>query len=229
VTRRIAAVAIAAGGVLYAGWFLQWLVRTDLSAMSSYISELSAADQPNHWVFRSTDLASGILIIVGSIAALLSTPRTRWAVAGWVSLILFGASTIAESQTPMSCAETASTRCARLADVGELQWTDGLHVVTSAGEDFFFGVAMLSLMIVAWHAGVPMMLRRIATTVAVAIVIAWAWTLAAAAEFELLHSNDLLGFAQRIEVTLIAIWLVLLSIELLRVRTPRSVPHVDGR
>lgn len=223
-TRRIAALAIAAGGVLYSAWFLQWLIPTDLSAVSSYISELSATDQPHHWIFRSLDLASGILIIVGSIAALLSTPRTRWVMAGWGSLLLFGASTIADSQSPMSCAETASVRCARLAELDEVGWADNLHTFTSVGEDLFFGLAMLSLMIVAWRAGVPLVLRRVAMTASAGIVVAWAWTLAA--EFEFLLIDDQLGIAQRLEVTLIGVWLVLVSVELLR-RPDRARPPED--
>lgn len=68
-TRRIAVLAIALGGVLYAAWFLQWVVPTNLNAASSYISELSASDQPHHWLFRTTDFVAGISLIVGSAAA----------------------------------------------------------------------------------------------------------------------------------------------------------------
>lgn len=218
-TRRIAALAIAAGGILYAAWFLQWIAPTDLSAVSSYISELSAADQPHHWIFRGTDLVAGILLIIGSIAALRSTTRTRWAVAGWVSLALFGVSSISDSQSPMKCAETANARCARLGELDELGLRDNLHTFTSAGEDLFFGVAMICLMVVAWRIGAPSRLRRIATTVAVLIVIAWAWTTASAARFELRHIDSFLGVAQRTEVTLMGVWLVLVSIALLRARS----------
>jgi len=130
---RVAAILIASGGVLYAAWFLQWIVPTDLSATSSFISELSATDQPHHWLFRTTDLLAGVSLVLGSVAAMSSTPRSRWMLTGWASLLLFGVSTIAD-----------------------------------ASEDLFFGMAMLSLMVVAWRSGVPVVLRRVAMAVAVA-------------------------------------------------------------
>lgn len=224
VCRRVAAVTIAGGGALYAAWFLQWIVPTDLSAVSSYISELSAADQPHHWVFRSSDLIAGIMLIVGSIAALISTQRNRWAVAGWVSLLLFGASTISDSQSPMRCAETASAGCARLGALDELGFRDNLHTFTSAGEDLFFLLTMVCLMVVAWRIGAPSKLRHLATTIAILIVISWVWTTASAAKFELRHINDVLGIAQRTEVTLMGVWLVLVSIALLRARADQTLP-----
>lgn len=224
-TRGAAAFAIAAGGVLYAAWFLQWIVPTDLSPVSSYISELSAADQPHHWFFRATDLVAGILLITGSITALASTPRTRWAVAGWVSLLLFGASSISDSQSPMRCAETASAACARLGDLDQLGLRDNLHTFTSAGEDLFFGLTMLCLLIVAWRIGAPSRLRHMATVVAVLIVIAWGWTSVSAARFELGHTNHVLGLAQRTEVTLMGAWLVLVSLAVLRTGVRRPVPR----
>lgn len=223
-TRRVAAVSIAAGGVLYASWFLQWIVPTDLNAMTSYISELSAVDQPNHWIFRATDFTAGILLIVGSITALASTVRTRWAVAGWVSLALFGLASISDSQSPMRCAETASARCAELGRLDQLGLRDNLHSFTSAGEDLFFGLTMVCLMVVAWRIGAPSRLRHIATVVAALIVIAWAWTTVEAAHFELRDVDDVLGLAQRTEVTLIGVWLVLVSFALLRIRSERPTP-----
>ncbi|MEO6472904.1 MAG: DUF998 domain-containing protein [Aeromicrobium sp.] len=232
--RKVGAIAIAAGGILYASWFVQWVVPTNLSAMSSYISELSASNQPHHLVFRATDLAAGMLLIVGSTAALLSTIRSRWAVTGWVSLLLFGASTIADSQSPLPCAATADPHCDHLSDLGQLGWADSLHTFTSAGEDLFFGLTMLSLMIVAWRIGVPIGLRRAATAIAIGIVLAWAWTLGAAAEFELhlingeLRINDQLGVAQRTEVSLIGVWLVLVAIGLLRSRPGQRLTVPDS-
>lgn len=223
-TRKIAALTIAAGGILYAAWFLQWIVPTDLSAASSYISELSADDQPSRWVFRACDLASGSLLVVGSIAALRSTVRTRWALAGWISLALFGLSTISDSQTPLPCAATSEPHCERLSDLGQLGIADSLHTVTSAGQDFFFGLTMVCLMVVAFRIDMPNVLRRLASGVAIAVVAAWAWTLTAAAEFELSFINDHLGVAQRTEVTLMGTWLVLVSVALLRVRRPATRP-----
>lgn len=219
--RRAAAILIASGGVLFAAWFLQWIVPTDLSATSSFISELSATDQPHHWLFRTTDLLAGLSLVLGSVAAMSSTPRSRWMLTGWASLLLFGVSTIADSLTPLSCAATASESCRRLTEHGEPGGAFSLHLFASAGEDLFFGVAMMSLMVVALRSGVPVVLRRVAMAVAVAIVVAWAWTLAAAAEFEFLHIDDQLGIAQRVEVTLTGLWLVLVSVELLRVRADR--------
>jgi hypothetical protein len=219
--RRAAAILIASGGVLYAAWFLQWAVPTDLSATSSYISELSATDQPHHWLFRTTDLLAGLSLVLGSVAAMSSTPRSRWMLTGWASLLLFGVSTIADSLTPLSCAPTASESCRRLTEHAKPGGTVSLHLFTSVAEDLFFGVAMLSLMIVAWRIGVPVVLRRVATGVMGAIIVSWAWTLAAAAEFEFLHIDDQLGVAQRTEVALTGAWLVLVSIELLRVRADR--------
>lgn len=226
--RRVAAVAIAAGGILYAAWFLQWIVPTNLDAVTSYISELSASDQPHHLVFRSADLVAGILLIVGSIAALATTTRSRWAIAGWVSLTFFGMSTISDSQSPMRCAETANATCARLGRLDELGFRDDLHTFTSAGEDLFFGLTMVCLMVVAWRIGAPSRLRHVATIVAGLIVIAWAWTTASAARFEIDHINDVLGLAQRTEVTLIGLWLVLVSVALLRPEADRPPVVIDS-
>lgn len=221
-TRRIAAISIAAGGILYAAWFMQWIVPTQLSAATSYISELSADNQPNRWVFRATDLAAGILLVIGSIAALRSTIRTRWAVLGWASLLLFGISTISDSQSPLPCAATAEAACERLSDRGELGFADTLHAFTTAGEDFFFATTMLCLLVVAWQIGAPIVLRRVALIVAVLIVMAWAGTVAVFFEFELFGVNDHLGVPQRIEVTLMGVWLVVVSVAILRIRRIRA-------
>lgn len=230
-TRRIAAISIAVGGILYAAWFIQWIVPTHLNAATSYISELSADNQPNRWVFRGTDLAAGILLVIGSIAALRSTIRQLsltergWAVLGWASLLLFGISTISDSQSPLPCAATAEAACERLSDRGELGFADTLHVFTTAGEDFFFATTMLCLLVVAWQIGAPVVLRRVALIVAILIVMAWAGTVAVFFEFELFSVNDHLGVPQRIEVTLMGVWLVVVSIAILRIRrirTPRA-------
>lgn len=227
-TRRIAALAIAIGGVLYASWFIQWIVPTKLNPISSYISELSASDQPYPLIFRSVDFTAGVLLIVGSIAALTSGARSRWAVCGWVSLLLFGASTISDSQSPMKCAETASAQCARLGALDQLGVQDTLHSFTSAGEDLFFGLTMLCLMVVAWRVGAPSRLRHVATAVAMLIVGAWAWTTVSEARFELDHVDVVLGLAQRTEVTLIGVWLVLVSLALLRRQSPSELPVTDS-
>ncbi len=227
-TRRVAALAIAAGGILYAAWFLQWIVPTHLSPVTSYISELSASDQPHHLIFRAGDLIAGSLLIIGSVAALMSTPRSRWAIAGWSSLALFGASSISDSQSPMRCAETASAHCARLGALDQLGLRDNLHTFTSTGEDLFFGLTMFCLLMVAWRMGAPTRLRRVATTIAVLIAIAWAWTTVSAARFELHHIDHLLGVAQRTEVTLIGVWLVLVSVAILRPEPAVSVRVPDS-
>ena len=148
-------------------------------------------------------------------AALRSTIRTRWAIFGWVSLLLFGISTISDSQSPLPCAATAEAACHRLSERGQLGFADTLHAFTTAGEDIFFATTMLCLLVVAWQIGAPVVLRRIALMVALLIVLAWAGTVAAAYEFELLATNDHLGVPQRIEVTLMGVWLVLVSIALL--------------
>src|SRR5690349_7434739 len=97
---------------------LQLFLPVQARMMTSFISELSAAGQPDHTMFRVADLTGGALLVVGGALAWLRT--RRWP-ATWTALILLGLCIIVEASLPL---DGTFTFAAILPKTGTLLWWD---------------------------------------------------------------------------------------------------------
>src|SRR5262245_63646942 len=102
----------ALAGVTYASWVLQFVVNPELDPVNGYVSELSASDQPFHYLFAAGDFLCGVLTITVGWAVLRALRPRGWALTGWLALVVFGACSIADSIFAMDCAPNSDTTCA---------------------------------------------------------------------------------------------------------------------
>ncbi|MDV5145150.1 DUF998 domain-containing protein [Streptomyces sp. SBC-4] len=219
---RAAAVLLVLGALAYTAWLLEVLVGTGLDPVRTYVSELAAADQPLGGLFRATDLAAGLLVLAGALTGLAATHRPRrrrpWALGGWIALAVFGAATAADSQLPLSCAPTADPECAARETAGLVPATHMAHAVSSSLAMTGAVAAMVALTVAARRYGDWRPLARTGPALVVLQLAATAWTLAAVAAFETGRGTWALGVGQRLQVLLVAVWLVVLAGSLARRR-----------
>ncbi|WP_373306937.1 DUF998 domain-containing protein [Streptomyces longisporoflavus] len=211
------ALLLALGAVAYSAWLLEAVLGTPLSPVNSYVSELAALDQPYGTLFRTTDLAAGLLILAGAAGALLWLPRRWWTVVGWAGLALYGAATAVDSRLPMSCAPTADALCEARERAGLVPLTHTAHVVSSSVAVTGALVGMAALTLAARRYGtLPSLVRPAGLLLLLLELAATVWTLAAVAAFDAGYGTWALGMGQRLQVLLIAGWLGLLASALVR-------------
>ncbi|WP_413756893.1 DUF998 domain-containing protein [Streptomyces sp. MMBL 11-3] len=218
------AALLALAALTYSAWTLEAVLDTGLHPARAYVSELAATDQPYGTLFRTTDLAAGLLVC----AAVLTAPRTavregpgtRAARAG---LLLFGAATALDSRLPLSCAPTTDPACAAREAAGLVPPAHTAHTVSSTLALCGVLVAMAALTRTARrHTPASPSTRAALVTLLVLELAATAWTLAAIAALEAGHPGWGLGTAQRLQVGVVAVWLAT------SVATPVATLHRTG-
>lgn len=218
---RIAGALLGLGAAAYSAWMLEAVLATGLDPVRTYVSELAAETEPLGGLFRTTDLAAGLLIVAGALWGLaLLRPHRAWTRAGWAGLLLFGAATAADSRLPLTCTPTADAECAGLEAAGALPGTHTAHAGTSSLAVTGAVVAMVTLTLAArryraWHP-----LARFGPWAVGLELAATIWTLASVAAFETGRGTWLLGLGQRAQVLLIAGWLALFALCLARTAAP---------
>lgn len=211
-TRAAVSGLLALGAVAYSAWLSELILGTGLAPMSSYVSELAAQDQPYGMLFRTTDLIAGLLILVGAVGALLWLPRRWGTTVGWAGLALFGAATVVDSRLPMSCAPTADGACAAREQAGLVPAAHTAHTVSSSVAVTGALLGMVVLTLAARRYGVlPSLAGPLGLLLVLLELAATTWTLAAITAFDAGHGTWALGFGQRLQVLLIAVWLGLLA------------------
>ncbi len=99
--------------VTYNSW-LAWGLNGDPQALSGYLSELAAQDQPYQWFFRLGDLAAAVVFVV--IATLGRHGWSRWlggrAPHVAVALALVAVGTALDTLFNLPCAESRDPVCA---------------------------------------------------------------------------------------------------------------------
>jgi hypothetical protein len=118
---RWPAVAFGAASALYSSWLLGPWLNPRLGLRTGLASDLAAADQPWHDLFRYCDVAAGSLALLGSARMLLGgrrDRRPRWhrisaaERAAWLFVALFAVSTICDgSLTALPCAPSIDAGC----------------------------------------------------------------------------------------------------------------------
>ncbi|MBV1941014.1 DUF998 domain-containing protein [Streptomyces sp. BV286] len=232
--RTAAAVLLALGALTYTAWALEAVLPTGLSPVHAYVSELAAADQPYGTLFRTTDLVAGVLVAAGGLLALRERPRGRpGALVGRAALVLFGTATAVDSRLPLSCTPTADPVCAAQERTGLVPWAHSAHTVSSTVALCAVLVAMVALTPTARRRAPGPPPARSGVGLVVLELGATAWTLAAIAALETGHGDWGVGLAQRLQVGVVAIWLGVLALSLLRAPAPGAplrggIPEVRG-
>ncbi|MFJ6581418.1 DUF998 domain-containing protein [Streptomyces sp. NPDC091368] len=144
-------------------------------------------------------------------------PRRRpWLLTGWAALAVFGAATAVDSRLPLSCAPTADPACAARETAGLVPATHTAHAVSSGLAMTGALVALVALTVAARRYGRWPALARTGPALVALELAATAWTLAAVAAFEAGRGIWSLGAGQRLQVLLVAVWLAVLAVSLLR-------------
>ncbi|MFE3448109.1 alpha/beta fold hydrolase [Nonomuraea sp. NPDC059194] len=190
-----AAYAFVVGAVLYSAWLPGQLAAPALDRLDGYIGELAARDQPWSRMFRACDGLAG-LACIGAVA-LVARVREEWQ--GWLAMALFGLFTALAALFPLDCAD-----CGRAPS--PQAW---LHVLSGGAANAAVLVAMV-LLSAAWRSAVGWGFTAVMFTASGVTLVA-----------------DVLGgyagLAQRVQATLIAVWLIYLATRLLGAATPRVV------
>ncbi|MCZ4512484.1 DUF998 domain-containing protein [Streptomyces sp. ActVer] len=222
--RPTTAALLALGALTYTAWALEAVLPTDLTPTHTYVSELAARNQPYGTLFRTTDLLAGVLVFAAGLLASLRPPSPgRWTKAGWAGLVLFGTATAVDSRLPLSCAPTADPTCAAQERAGLLPVAHSAHSVSSTVALCGILVAMPALTLAARRYAPRAPLARSGPALVTLELAATAWTLTAIAALETGHDGWGLGVAQRLQVGVIAVWLTVLAVSLVR-PTPPGAP-----
>ncbi|MEV0437618.1 DUF998 domain-containing protein [Streptomyces spectabilis] len=217
--RAAVAALLVLGAALYTSWALEAVLPTGLSPLRTYVSELAAEDQPYGAFYRAVDFAAGVLVCAGAAVGLVrlrcrtAVPRVRALSAlGWAGLVVFGAATAADARLPLSCAPTVDAACLARERAGLVPATHTAHAVSSAVAVTGALVGMVLLTAALRRAGAGGARQRTVLTVLVAVELAaTVWTLAAVFAFDAGHGTWGLGIGQRLQVLMIAVWLVCLA------------------
>lgn len=217
-------VLLVVGGLAYADWVLQLLLPVHADVRTSFISELSAPDQPFHAWFRVADITGGVLMVVGGAAAWVLRPR-RWAV--WAPLLALGLAVVVEAALPLEASMTFGSGAASAPAAGTSAWWARIsepHGVASLADSLAYLVLLVTgtRALTAQH--VRPLLRRPLTVVGVtAAVLGFAQAAQTALFLIVGHAVDL-GLVQRVEVGLAALWLAVVPAVALG-----RAPAGDGR
>ncbi|MCO5974681.1 DUF998 domain-containing protein [Actinoallomurus soli] len=201
-------VLAAIAGVVYSSWVLQFVINPKLDPVNGYVSELSATDQPYHGFFSGCDFFSGTLSIVVAAIVLRRLRPGGWALVGWLSLLLFGVFSIGDSLFAMDCAPNSDPTCALRERAGTVSFAHEFHSVTSTLVVTSGIVSLIALTIAARRYGRWPVLAR------------WSWpvmvveTSTTLGTLPLMYFGLMLGVMERVQVTVISVWLIVIAVEL---------------
>ncbi|MET9328733.1 DUF998 domain-containing protein [Tsukamurella sp. NPDC003166] len=220
---RRARLILIGGAVLYSAWLIAPVLGSELSPLTSFVSEVGASGQPSAKLFRATDLLAGTAVVVAAALAWRAARPAPWAARGaLLGLLVLGAATMCDALMPLSCTPTADAACAARELAGQVPFTHLGHAVSSGIAGFGGVVAVLGW--ARWRGtegagGRSPLLRRfdgarLALGAGAAFLLATGWTLLA-----MLAPALYLGLAQRAQILALTLWLVLVALP------PRARPR----
>lgn len=196
-------------GVLYMGVPFEWLTGSALDPSRSFLSELAAADQPHHVLFRTLDVLAAILTFM----ALLIMRRPRWCrllPIGRMGLGLFALGTFFDAMFPMTCAVSASASCAAADAAGQFGAAEQIHLITSmlAGLGPIITAVCLTLAVrKGTHPGTWRMITWVSTILLLVATAASSIITAASLDQGALPAGG--GYAQRAQIALVSVLLMI--------------------
>ena len=120
----------------YNTWVLWAPLNGQAQILDGYLSELSAADQPHHLVFRGGDLITGVLAGLLGAGALRhwsarAGRRRRWWLLAAAGLVLFALGTAVDAVLAMDCSPALDQQCRLAEEAGTLSTAHTLHTGSS--------------------------------------------------------------------------------------------------
>ncbi|GIF64445.1 hypothetical protein Ais01nite_24800 [Asanoa ishikariensis] len=225
---RWPAVAFGAASALYSSWLLGPWLNPRLGLTTGLASDLAAADQPWHELFRYCDVAAGSLSLLGSARMLIGGrgillwPRlSRAERAAWLFVAVFAISTIFDGYlTALPCAPSIDAGCPSNLD-GGLSAAFDPHTLTSA----FAVIGGVGSIVSFWLASRPGSADRTwSGGLAVGSVVVNLGLLV-----ELARDGGHEGIWQRIELLNLAAWLIYAAVRSQQSPRTRSEPPDDMR
>ncbi|MDQ1295338.1 MAG: hypothetical protein QG608_3223 [Actinomycetota bacterium] len=215
---RVCGVLGLVAALLYAAFLFRW-GSGGLDAQTSYVSELSARDQPGSSVFRATDIVSGALISILALGLWWRLGPNRWAAVGCGSVAVFGLATVGVGMLPLDCAVTADAACHEAELAGRLSLGHQAHTVVSviAATASLVGLGVLSRPLRHVHGWRPVGLLGLATLPIVA-GLCLVMTVLDLQDDQVGQATALsgyLGVFQRVQLVLLTVWISALALALL--------------
>ncbi|MEU5012867.1 DUF998 domain-containing protein [Streptomyces sp. NPDC021749] len=150
--------------------------------------------------------------------------------AGRIALAVFGAATAVDSRLPLSCAPTSDPVCAARETAGLVPATHTAHAVSSTCAMLGALAALVLLTLAARRHDRRSPLARYGPPLVLAELAATCWTLASVAAFSAGRGTWALGAGQRLQVLLVALYLVLLALRVARPdRAARTEPVTEAK
>jgi hypothetical protein len=175
------------------------------SGQRGFVSELEAPGTPYAWLYRGSDVAAGLSIVLLAFTLTRWLPRRRQTDLGLLLLALVGLSSILDGATTMRCDPATDAACAHgESSVGGL--VSQLSTVhTDTGLIGFFGAAAGAILLgaVSWHQ------RRLSSTAQLAAGVAIAGC--GLLDLVLLLTRRDLGSVERLRILLSSAWFLLLG------------------
>ncbi|MFE1597120.1 DUF998 domain-containing protein [Nocardia sp. NPDC058705] len=197
------ALAIAVAGLCYSSWLLEFVLPIDTDPVNSFLSELDAEGKPYREVFATADKVVGFLLIPAALGALFVFPRRRLTTIGWIALLCFGGSTIADTMFPLSDCDPATDDCGS----GLFPQLHQPHALTSTLAVTSIAVAAFAFSVAAYRYHRWRILREFGVAVLAIGSAATIWMMVA----DNLSGSYALGIAQRIQVSAMSVWLLALA------------------
>ena len=214
----VGGILVAAAGICYSSWVLEFLWPSPLDPLRSFLSELDAEHRPHREVYMTGDIITSCCAMLAALIMLIPRPlvRSMPAICAVVALGAFGASTIADALLPIECIPGVDPGC-RSDPAGLLPQLHHVHALTSTLAVFSIFTAMIAATVAAIRDDVWPALRVAGTVVVAIVVIATAWMLIA----DNLDGDYRLGLAQRIQVGGMTVWLIIWGWSISAGRRPR--------
>ncbi|MFB7877335.1 DUF998 domain-containing protein [Nocardia sp. NPDC056064] len=198
------ALAIAAAGLCYSSWVLEFVLPIHVDPVDTFLSELDAEGKPYREVFATADKLVGLLLIPAALGGLLVFRRRALTTTGWLALLCFGASTIADAMLPLHDCDPAVSDCG---DSGLFPQLHQPHALTSTLAVTSIAVAAFAFSAAAYRYHRWAILREFGVVVLLVGSAATIWMLVA----DNLSGSYALGIAQRIQVGAMSLWLLALA------------------
>lgn len=205
--RRIAVGSLLVAALASLSWTLGEIIGTPASSLRAYASEMAAVDQPHHLFFHLCDAVMGLALVVHGLVA-RPLARVRREELGAIGLALAGVATLADVAFPMDCSPALSAAC-RVADAtGAVSTSHLLHEVSSVVVE----LALIGALLVT--TGLLGRVRVWVRALMVPWALAYGLTLGCAAGLWRDTPLDVVGLWQRIALTCVTTWWVLLALDL---------------
>ena len=213
---RRAFVLATIAAIAYSGWILAPFLNPGHDEIRSYVSELAAANEPFALFYQALDATAGTALVIASVLILRSSRFDRRLSMPFVLLGIFGFVTIIDALLPLSCTPTSDTVCAIEESLGLVPIAHKIHAVSSSVAGVVAAGSVLWTIVVRARNADLTPLGSASTALGLIHLVTLGWTtLEALGVFHLA-----LGIAQRISLTALVLWWLILFAD--------RVPGVSG-